>query len=321
MLWTRRELLRLAGETGFDATSLEKVCRLGEVLALVAAHPRLSRVLVLKGGTALNLFFGPPSRLSVDLDFNYVGQLEREEMREERPLVEESLERIGRSGGYAVQRSGEAHAGRTLFLSYQRTVDGLRDRVVLDVNFLHRQCLLEPTQRTMWLPGTQGPVITFSTVSFDELAAGKLIALLDRAAPRDAWDALRLAELSGGRWPGPLSKAIFVAMAGVLPHALSTYSLSGLERITDLDVRRVLHPMLVKGERPTGGELRSHARAVLEPFLDLSPAEREYCDRLQHGELTPELLFPDAPDLAARAAASPPLRWKAQNAGGWSRAP
>lgn len=321
MQWTRRELLKLAGETGFEAPSLEKVGRLGEVLEVVAAHPRLSRSLVLKGGTALNLFFGPPSRLSVDLDFNYIGQLERREMRVDRPLVEESLEQIARGKGYAVQRSREAHAGRSLYLSYRRTVDGLRDRVILDVNFLHRQCLLEATQRTMWLPGTGGAGIVFSTVSFDELAAGKLIALLDRAAPRDAWDASRLAELSGGRWPGPHSKLIFVAMAGALPHALSTYSTAGLDRITDLDVRRVLHPMLVEGERPPGEELRRRARGVLAPFLDLSAQEKEYCDRLQRGELVPELLFPDAPDLAARVAASPPLRWKAQNARRWRKAP
>ena len=67
---TRRELLKLAAETRFEASSLEKVMRLGELLGGIAAHPRLSPALVLKGGSALNLFFGEPTRLSVDLDFN-----------------------------------------------------------------------------------------------------------------------------------------------------------------------------------------------------------------------------------------------------------
>ena len=46
----------------------------------VSRQPVLSRALALKGGTALNLCFGPPRRLSVDLDFNYIANVERERM-------------------------------------------------------------------------------------------------------------------------------------------------------------------------------------------------------------------------------------------------
>ena len=97
MLPTRRELLRFAAGFGFEAATIEKVLRLGEILAEIARHGRLSTELVLKGGTALNLFFGPPSRLSVDLDFNYVGQLDSREAQQERSVVEADLERIARA--------------------------------------------------------------------------------------------------------------------------------------------------------------------------------------------------------------------------------
>ena len=50
----------LATETGFRPETLEKVIRLGEFAADVGRHPLLSRVLALKGGTALNLMFGFP---------------------------------------------------------------------------------------------------------------------------------------------------------------------------------------------------------------------------------------------------------------------
>lgn len=83
MRWTRRELVKFAAETGFEAPSLEKVARLEEVLTAVAEHPRLASSLVLKGGTALNLFFGSPSRLSVDLDLNYVGRSSHRRRAEE----------------------------------------------------------------------------------------------------------------------------------------------------------------------------------------------------------------------------------------------
>lgn len=59
-------LERSAAQTGFLPAALEKVARLGELAADVGRHPFLRNVLALKGGTALNLAFGSPSRLSVD---------------------------------------------------------------------------------------------------------------------------------------------------------------------------------------------------------------------------------------------------------------
>ena len=314
MLATRRDLLKLAAEARFETSSLEKVMRLGDLLGGIAEHARLAQALVLKGGTALNLFFGLPTRLSVDLDFNYIGKLERSEMLRDRPLVESDIERIVAARGYALQRSVDTHAGRTFNLSYRRIVDGLSDRITLDVNFLHRQCLLQTEVRHMWQPSAPGGGPQFPIVSFDELAAGKLIALLDRAAPRDAWDVSRLVSISDGRWPGSLSRSIFVAMAGVLPHPLHSYTLAGLSRIRDRDVKRLLHPLMIQERLPSGEDLRRRAGEALAPLLDLLSAEREYCDRLQRGELVPELLFPKDPELASRVASSPPLIWKALNA-------
>ena len=70
-------LERCAGQTGYHVSALEKVVRLGELAGDIARHPFLGNALLLKGGTALNLRFGTPSRLPVDLDFNYLAHLER----------------------------------------------------------------------------------------------------------------------------------------------------------------------------------------------------------------------------------------------------
>src|SRR5258706_11572267 len=103
----RTQLIDLAASTGFRQETLEKVDRLVGLLDDVNRHPLLSKVLALKGGTALNLGFGPPSRLSVDLDFNYVGAADREAMLAQRPEVERAMESIARAQGYRVQRSRE----------------------------------------------------------------------------------------------------------------------------------------------------------------------------------------------------------------------
>jgi len=74
---SREYLSRCAADLGYAESSLEKVIRLGELAGDIAKHGLLGESLALKGGTALQLCFGPPSRLSVDLDFNYIGSASR----------------------------------------------------------------------------------------------------------------------------------------------------------------------------------------------------------------------------------------------------
>jgi hypothetical protein len=145
----------LSAATGFRPAALEKVVRLGEVVADVSRHPLLGRALVLKGGTALNLGFGPPPRLSVDIDLNYVGSEGREAMLAERPEVEGAVERLAAGRGYRIQRSREDHAGRKLFLHY-RSAAGTPDRIEIDLNFLFRVPLGEPRPSPSGSPATSG---------------------------------------------------------------------------------------------------------------------------------------------------------------------
>jgi hypothetical protein len=56
---------RCASESGFRVAALEKVGRLGELAGDIMRHPFLGKALALKGGSAINLCFGPPKRLSV----------------------------------------------------------------------------------------------------------------------------------------------------------------------------------------------------------------------------------------------------------------
>jgi len=142
----------VASETGYRPDTLEKVARLGELAAEMARHPLLGQVLALKGGTALNLAFGPPSRLSVDLDFNYIGAEERETMLRQRPDVERAVDAVARAGGYQLQWSRAEHAGRKAYLRYLSTA-GTADRIELDLNFLHRVPLGPPGLAELWQPG------------------------------------------------------------------------------------------------------------------------------------------------------------------------
>ena len=63
-------LANQAEATGFRPDMLEKVALLLQLLDAVRSHPFLKDKLVLKGGTALNLFIFDVPRLSIDIDLN-----------------------------------------------------------------------------------------------------------------------------------------------------------------------------------------------------------------------------------------------------------
>src|SRR2546429_8835466 len=93
-------------------------------------HPFLRERLVLKGGTAVSLFFLELPRLSVDIDLNYVGQLNREEMQRERPEIVKAAEQICQVLGYKLQRGADDYALTEWFLTYQNHAGRDRKSVV-----------------------------------------------------------------------------------------------------------------------------------------------------------------------------------------------
>ncbi|MBN1458860.1 MAG: nucleotidyl transferase AbiEii/AbiGii toxin family protein [Armatimonadetes bacterium] len=308
----RETIVRVATESTFPSGPLEKVIRLGEVVELVSRHPLLSRVLALKGGTALNLFDGPPPRLSVDLDFNYVGALDRAEMLSERPDVERAVEAIAHELGYRVQRSGEEHAGRKVFLNYTNTMGGM-DRIEVDLNFAHRLPLVPLRRATMWQPAElHQPEV--AVCGLEEIAAGKICATLDRYRPRDLFDLAGLPELGARFWSERSFKRLVVAFTGTLDHALHTYGKKRLDRVRRSDIEAELLPMVGGQVDVDRDDLVDRAWEAIAPIITPDDSEREFVDNLQVGHVRLDLLFPDDVEMRERLEKWPPLLWKAQNA-------
>lgn len=117
---SREVILDLSRTTRFQQDALEKALRLVELLQTIGEAPYLKDRLALKGGTALNLFHLSMPRISVDLDFNYIGRIDRSGMEEERPAVKDNLQRVAGSFGYPVRmlRAEEPYAQTTWILPY-----------------------------------------------------------------------------------------------------------------------------------------------------------------------------------------------------------
>ncbi|HSY98526.1 MAG TPA: nucleotidyl transferase AbiEii/AbiGii toxin family protein [Terriglobales bacterium] len=162
---------QIVQETGFDASNLEKLIRLRQLLVEFHKHPFLTGRVVLKGGTAINLFYLNLVRLSVDIDLNYIGQVDRDEMLRERPELAKAVEEVSVALGYKIQRGVNDHALMEWYLAYKNHA-GTLDQIQVEINFLMRACALPPKVRKAASIGDE-KACEFSVLAAEELFAGK----------------------------------------------------------------------------------------------------------------------------------------------------
>jgi hypothetical protein len=315
MRLTPAELSGLAAETGFQPEPLEKVLNLLELLEGLRSHPFLSDRLVLKGGTALNLFLLAVPRLSVDIDVNYVGALDREVMLAERPRLETAIQAVCSRQGLSVGRMPSEHAGGKWRLRHERA-EGGTGSLELDVNFLMRTPLWDPEVRDSVSLGTFA-ALRIPVVDRHELAAGKLAALFSRAASRDLFDVRAL--LRRGGFDEDRLRLAFVLYGGMSRRDWRTVSVGDV-RLEPREVEQRLLPLLRAEVAPTRQEVPAWAERLVEEcrelvsgLLPFTPREAEFLERLNGvGELVPEVLTDD-PRLQERIRDHPALLWKALN--------
>jgi predicted nucleotidyltransferase component of viral defense system len=173
---SKDRLVAEAAATGFRPDTLEKAVRLLSLLTALRSHPFLKERLVLKGGTALNLFVFDVPRLSVDIDLNYTGSSDKTVMEGERPLVEQAIAAVCGREGFTVRRVPSEHAGGKWYLRYSSAL-GQNANLELDLNFMFRAPLSPPVTRDSRAVGSYRST-DIRLVDIHELAAGKLAALL-----------------------------------------------------------------------------------------------------------------------------------------------
>jgi predicted nucleotidyltransferase component of viral defense system len=299
---------QIADATGFDAVQLEKVIRLRQLLIEFRKHPFVHERLVLKGGTAVNLFYLGLARLSVDIDLNYIGQLDREEMQRERPEIVKAVEQICTSLGYKLQRGADDYALTEWFLTYQNHA-GTSDQIQIEINFLMRACALAPQVRQAMPIGDEA-ACEFPVLAIEELLAGKIRAMIDRHHPRDLYDLFRFRKANLTYDP-ELMRKLAVLFGSTLNRELRSYNMSRFADIDEEAIKRLLHPLLKAGDRPTGAEMFAVAKLILEGVLD--QREANFLDAMAAGNYQPELLFTKDDGIVNRIRRHPALLWKAEN--------
>ena len=316
MRLSRGDLDRMASESGFPPDPLERVVQLLDLLDALRTHPYLAERLVLKGGTALNLFLFDTPRLSVDIDLNYIGSLDRDAMLTERPLVEQAIHAVCARQKLSIHRVPAEHAGGKWRLGYDRA-DGKPGRLELDLNYLLRAPLWTPSTRDSLRIGPVG-AHQVRVLDFHELVAGKLAALFGRTASRDVFDVHTL--LTRDELTSDRLRLAFVVYGAMNRRDWRTVSTDDIQ-LDPVDAEQRLLPLLRTALVPQRRELKvwcerlvAECRERLAIVLPLQDHEREFIGLVNdRGEIEPELLTSEV-RLLEVIRLHPALQWKAIHA-------
>lgn len=189
---TEREVRSWADEEGFANLLLAELdYRLVQTLNMLYQDKFLAERLYMKGGTAINkLYLGETSRLSVDLDFNQIGQKEQV-LKERRKVRERITELLKKQDNSYVIHYKPRYEQTTIKVRY-KTVVGPPQRFKVEISHVERFPILEPVEKQL---GTLSGQLSIVTYQLEELTATKLRALFERLKGRDVYDLFFISKL------------------------------------------------------------------------------------------------------------------------------
>jgi len=315
---SKKELVDIASEKNYRPEILEKIFLLLDLSSALMSVSFLNKNLVLKGGTAINLFCTENlPRLSVDLDFNYIGSAARETMLKDKQIINEIIEDICNRMNFLIKRNTNHHAGGKMVLSYSSLM-GSKGELELDINYMYRVPLWNIENKTpiKWLDQVSVPVL-----NIHELAAGKIHALLDRDASRDLFDSHEL--LTKWNLSNEKLRLAFTVYTAMIYDNYKNISLDQVNFST-ADIKNKLIPVLNKQEaniittntkniRDWAENIVKDCKNELEKIIIFNDNEIEFLELLQNeGKNCPELLTTDKA-FCDNIKKHPLLLWRIKN--------
>ncbi|MGA1841644.1 MAG: nucleotidyl transferase AbiEii/AbiGii toxin family protein [bacterium] len=309
---SKRILEEINNSTGFNEDLIEKVLRLEGLLQDIFRHPFLKNRLLLKGGTALNFCYLNRSRLSVDIDLNYIGNVELGIMRQERPKMDEAFIRIVKDKGYSLLKEpGNEHAGGKWRLGY-KNIWGDNKNLEFDINYLFRVPIGTPEKKFFKAFDDSGQ-FEIAIVSKEELFAGKFVAALDRVTARDVYDLANIVDYSQN-YDMQLFRKTVILFGASKREDLREFRLDRLWNVSDAEIEASLYPLLPLDKRIDKKDILNKIDPFVKDLLRFTSSEKEFLDRyLDYADYRPEILFHGYPDLIPLLKKHPALLWKRLN--------
>lgn len=157
----------------------EQDFRLTQTLKDIYSNVFLKERIYLKGGTAINKFyFGKTSRLSIDLDFNAIG--EKESLLKERKEMENNIISILKEEDssyiFKIKRKYEL----LTITVYYKPIFGVKQKIKIEISTIERVPILGKRER--------GRDFSVNTYTIEEILATKIRAVFERLKGRDIYD-------------------------------------------------------------------------------------------------------------------------------------
>ncbi len=311
MQYDRITLGRQAKELGFVRDTLEKVCRLADVLAFMEKDPLLSDSLALKGGTAINLTIFDLPRLSVDIDLDFSKEVERAAMLEERKKITEHIQKYMTAAGYQLSaKSKQYHALDSFVYEYVNS-GGMKDNLKIEINYMLRAHILPVSRRRVKLPWQKEP-LTVLSVDPLEIFGAKIVALLSRTAARDLYDIFNLQKygLFDESEEPLLRKCVVFYSAIAAEKAPECFVFDHIMQLAPQRIKTDLIPVLRRGEHfelePAQKKVMEYLKSFLLPE---NSSELEFWHTFNNQEYRPDLLFTDD-EFLDRIKRHPMALWK-----------
>jgi len=165
---------------------IEHDLMMSRVLVEIYSHASLSENLLFHGGTALGkLYFNPPHRFSVDLDF---VQIEQGPIKEtiQYPLLHEVMDTLP----LKLAKYGPSNIGYKYFFDFDVWDPSVENsRIKIEINTREHFTVKNPKSleynvSTEWFEGGS----KIKTYNLEEMLAHKLVSLYDRKKGRDLFD-------------------------------------------------------------------------------------------------------------------------------------
>ncbi len=291
---------KVSEEYRFQPDTIEKALRILSFLRIFSKHPFLKSCFVLKGGTALNLFFLRLPRLSVDIDLNYIKAIDKKTMLGDRKEIEKVIEKIFLTEGYTPRKTSDEHAGYKYILKYIN-LNGNTAHIDVDLNYLHR-IPIYPIEKRKAKYFEETLRVEFLLLKLEELYASKIVALLVRGEPRDTYDVFQLVRSKIGIDKLALQNA-FIFYALLLRKNINELDPANFGRFNKQYYEQRLFPMLRADERPKFEDLRKEVQSFLKYLFNFSNRQKKFIEMFYKGIYSPELLFNNNEPLKKHPAA------------------
>ena len=310
--YTKKDLNRIALETGFIRDNLEKIIRLSDILRNINENTLYADNLALKGGTAINLTVFSLPRLSVDIDFDFTRNCERNEMLRVREKINTDLLNYMFSEGYALSpNTKNPHTLDSWVFYFQNSV-GNRDVIKVEINYSNRNHILPLTRKKINIPFISSSEFEITALSELEIFGSKINALINRTAPRDIYDVnnMILKNMIDGEEQKLLRKiVVFYLVLGSKNKVETEMNLGKIEKLKYQHFRDNLIPLLRKSEHFDFESAKTNVLNYLLDLMNLTDNEKLFIENFNTGTYSPELLFDDR-DILKRIESHPMALWK-----------